>query len=188
MADVAVVGAGPVGLALAALLIRQGLTVVVLDRGRHGVVKPRATHLDDESVDRVFISNFFEHVPREVILSTLIEARRVLRPDGKLLVLQPNVRYCGRDYWMFFDHITEMREMIMAETTESREEALEKLLPFQRDDFAMGLAVGNNELLLTGRFGGKVDFDTGTGIKKLSARGQYDAFLTGMNNGGTPLF
>jgi 3-(3-hydroxy-phenyl)propionate hydroxylase len=50
VADVAVVGAGPVGLALAGLLIRQGLTVVLLDRGRHGVIKPRATHLDDEAV------------------------------------------------------------------------------------------------------------------------------------------
>ena len=58
------------------------------------------------SVDRVFISNFFEHVTREVILSTLVEVKRVLRPDGRLLVLQPNVRYCARDYWMFFDHIT----------------------------------------------------------------------------------
>jgi 3-(3-hydroxy-phenyl)propionate hydroxylase len=50
IADVAVVGAGPVGLALTTLLVRQGLQVVLLDRGHHGVVKPRATHLDDEAV------------------------------------------------------------------------------------------------------------------------------------------
>ncbi len=37
---------------------------------------------------------------------------------------------------MFFDHIAEMREMIMAETTQAREAALAKMLPFQRDDFA----------------------------------------------------
>jgi pyruvate,orthophosphate dikinase len=37
---------------------------------------------------------------------------------------------------MFFDHITEMREMIMADTAGRRDEALAKLLPFQRDDFA----------------------------------------------------
>ena len=38
---------------------------------------------------------------------------------------------------MFFDkgRITAMREMILADTTEAREKALEKLLPFQRDDF-----------------------------------------------------
>src|SRR3954447_26279541 len=33
----------------------------------------------DRSVDRVFISNFFEHIPREVIASTLVEVRRVLK-------------------------------------------------------------------------------------------------------------
>ncbi len=48
--DVAVVGAGPVGLALTSLLVRQGVRVALLDRGRFGVVKPRATHLDDETV------------------------------------------------------------------------------------------------------------------------------------------
>ncbi len=37
---------------------------------------------------------------------------------------------------MFFDHIAEMREMIMAEDTKSREAALAKMLPHQRNDFA----------------------------------------------------
>ncbi len=38
---------------------------------------------------------------------------------------------------MFFDkgRITSMREMILADTIEAREKALDKLLPFQRDDF-----------------------------------------------------
>ena len=36
---------------------------------------------------------------------------------------------------MFFDHIKEMREMILAHTPEDRKKALDKLLPFQRSDF-----------------------------------------------------
>ena len=40
-------------------------------------------------IDRVFICNFFEHVPHEAILATLVEARRVLSPAGQLLVFQP---------------------------------------------------------------------------------------------------
>jgi len=36
---------------------------------------------------------------------------------------------------MFFDHIKEMREMILAETPADRRKALAKLLPFQRSDF-----------------------------------------------------
>ena len=54
-------------------------------------------------------------MPREVILSTLIEVRRVLRADGRLLVLQPNVRYCSKNYWMFFDHITPVDDRTLAE-------------------------------------------------------------------------
>jgi pyruvate, orthophosphate dikinase len=37
---------------------------------------------------------------------------------------------------MFFDHVAEMREMIMAENTPDREAALAKMLPHQRADFA----------------------------------------------------
>jgi pyruvate,orthophosphate dikinase len=36
---------------------------------------------------------------------------------------------------MFFDHIREMREMILADSPEARKKALAKLLPFQREDF-----------------------------------------------------
>jgi pyruvate,orthophosphate dikinase len=36
---------------------------------------------------------------------------------------------------MFFDHIEPMREMILAQTPEDRRKALDKLLPFQRQDF-----------------------------------------------------
>ena len=37
---------------------------------------------------------------------------------------------------MFFEHLDEIREMIVAETPRNREKALAKLLPFQRNDFA----------------------------------------------------
>ena len=36
---------------------------------------------------------------------------------------------------MFFSHLDEIRQMILAETEESRQTAVNKLLPFQRDDF-----------------------------------------------------
>lgn len=78
----------------------------------------RSTELEmlgDASVDRVFVSNFFEHITREEIVATLEEVHRVLRPDGRLLVLQPNVRYCARDYWMFFDHVTPVDDRALAE-------------------------------------------------------------------------
>ena len=75
--------------------------------------------IEGQSVDVVFVSNFFEHITREAILATLVEVRRVLRPGGRLLVLQPNVRYCARDYWQFFDHITPVDDRALCEALEA---------------------------------------------------------------------
>jgi pyruvate,orthophosphate dikinase len=49
---------------------------------------------------------------------------------------------------MFFDHIEPMREMILAETPEARRQALDKLLPYQRQDFE-GLFKAMNGLPVT---------------------------------------
>lgn len=34
------------------------------------------------------------------------------------LVLQPNIRYCYKDYWMFFDHITPLDDRSLTEVLE----------------------------------------------------------------------
>ena len=77
-----------------------------------------STHMvsvKDDSVDVVFVSNFFEHISKDDILKTLAEMRRVLRPGGRLIILQPNIRYCARDYWMFFDHVTALDDRSLQE-------------------------------------------------------------------------
>ncbi|WP_214410271.1 bifunctional 3-(3-hydroxy-phenyl)propionate/3-hydroxycinnamic acid hydroxylase [Sphaerisporangium fuscum] len=48
--DVAIVGCGPVGLALARLLSMKGLRVAAIDPNRIVCHHPRATHLDDETM------------------------------------------------------------------------------------------------------------------------------------------
>jgi pyruvate,orthophosphate dikinase len=49
---------------------------------------------------------------------------------------------------MFFDHIEPMREMILADSPDARKKALDKLLPFQRQDFE-GLFRAMNGLPVT---------------------------------------
>ena len=86
------------------------------------------------TADVVFASNFFEHLSRPDILTTLSELRRVLRSSGRLLILQPNIRYCYRDYWMFFDHITPLDDSSMIEALEmsgfSPLSVIRRFLPF----------------------------------------------------------
>ncbi|MBA2355649.1 MAG: class I SAM-dependent methyltransferase [Acidobacteria bacterium] len=82
-------------------------------------VTSRIDGLESGLADVVFASNFLEHLSREDILATLREVRRVLKPSGRFLVLQPNIRYCKEDYWQFFDHITPLCERSLTEALET---------------------------------------------------------------------
>lgn len=73
------------------------------------------SNISDDSVDVVFISNFFEHIPKETILSVLMECARVMKKGATLLILQPNFRYAYRNYWDFFDHVTPLTDRSLAE-------------------------------------------------------------------------
>ena len=75
--------------------------------------------LADQGVDVAFASNFFEHLPtKRDLLQTLNEVQRVLRPGGRLLILQPNIRYVGDAYWDFFDHHLPLTERSLIEALE----------------------------------------------------------------------
>ena len=59
----------------------------------------------DSSVDLVFTSNFFEHLPaKDLLRSTLSEAHRALKPGRALVAMGPNVRLLPGAYWDFWDH------------------------------------------------------------------------------------
>lgn len=74
-----------------------------------------ATTLKPNSVDKVFISNFFEHITHEEIVKTVNELKRVLKKGGQVLILQPNIRFAYHNYWMFFDHITPIDDRALEE-------------------------------------------------------------------------
>lgn len=48
--DVAIIGLGPIGLALATLLAAKGIRVAAIDPNRLVCQHPRATHIDDETM------------------------------------------------------------------------------------------------------------------------------------------
>ena len=86
------------------------------------------------SFDTVFASNLFEHLERPKILATMRETLRILAPGGAFIILQPNIRFCARDYWMFFDHITPIDDRALTEALEitgfTVRRTIERFLPF----------------------------------------------------------
>lgn len=84
--------------------------------------------------DAVFVSSFFEHLTKENITKTLKEVHRVLKEGGRVLILQPNIRFCYREYWNFFDHITALDDRSLSEALETSGfkviECRSKFLPY----------------------------------------------------------
>lgn len=61
--------------------------------------------ISDATMDLVFCSNFFEHLPDKAAMGrSLDEIWRTLKPAGRLMILQPNIKYLVEAYWDFFDH------------------------------------------------------------------------------------
>ncbi len=64
----------------------------------------------------VFMSNFLEHLPdKQMVLDTFREAHRILATDGRIIVLQPNIRFLYDEYWDFFDHRTPLSDRSLVE-------------------------------------------------------------------------
>ena len=62
--------------------------------------------LASNSLGTVFASNFFEHFTSEDGARILLELRRVLKPGGRLIVVQPNFRLEPRRYFDDYTHKT----------------------------------------------------------------------------------
>ncbi len=86
-------------------------------------------------VDVVFSSNFLEHLPdKDAVLRVLAEARRVLRPGGRIVLIGPNVRFLPDLYWDYFDHHVPLSDRSLAEALEVAglevEQVVPRLLPY----------------------------------------------------------
>jgi ubiquinone/menaquinone biosynthesis C-methylase UbiE len=85
--------------------------------------------LKKNSVDVVFSSNFFEHISKDDIIKTISEIKRILKSNGRLLILQPNFRYCYKSYWSFFDHMSALDDKSMCEVLETNNFKIVKCMP-----------------------------------------------------------
>jgi SAM-dependent methyltransferase len=93
--------------------------------------------LADSHFDVVFASNLLEHLDRETLAGTLREIRRVLRPGGRVIVIQPNFRLCFRRYFDDYTHVQVFTDRSLADMLSSYGlepvEVVPRFLPFSVD-------------------------------------------------------
>ena len=72
--------------------------------------------LPEGTADVVFLGNVLEHLrDKAQVLDALREGRRLLRPGGRLMILQPNIRFLADVYWDFFDHHVPLSDRSLVE-------------------------------------------------------------------------
>lgn len=62
--------------------------------------------LADGSVDFAFASNVFEHISQADLSRIMIQLRAKLSERGRLCLIQPNYRYCYKEYFDDYTHVT----------------------------------------------------------------------------------
>ncbi len=86
-------------------------------------------------VDKVFISNFLEHLKNKDELESLLDqVIQVLKENGQLLIMGPNLRYLGGKYWDFYDHDLPLTHLSLCEVLMSKgfeiDFCFDKFLPY----------------------------------------------------------
>jgi SAM-dependent methyltransferase len=67
----------------------------------------------------IFMSNYLEHLDTsDAVIDQLRVAAGLLRPGGRVIVLQPNIRLVGPRYWDFIDHRVALTERSLLEAAE----------------------------------------------------------------------
>jgi SAM-dependent methyltransferase len=94
-----------------------------------------ASVMPNNYFDLAFFSNYLEHLSsNEAVLQQLRVAHSLLKPGGRVLILQPNIRLIGGSYWDFIDHQTALTEKSLDEAATMAgfrtKEVIARFLPY----------------------------------------------------------
>jgi SAM-dependent methyltransferase len=86
-------------------------------------------------LDVAFMSNYLEHLPSGDAVVTQFEViANLLKPGGRVIVLQPNIRLTGPAYWDFIDHKVALTDRSLVEAAElcgfETERLITRFLPY----------------------------------------------------------
>jgi len=91
--------------------------------------------IESNSLDLVFTSNFFEHLPnKESLDCTVGEIKKALKPEGRLIAMGPNISVLKGKYWDFWDHHVALSDQSLCELLQIHnftiEQSESKFLPY----------------------------------------------------------
>lgn len=116
------------------------------------IIRSSANEIDalpDGSLDIAFASNFFEHLHSKAeLFEVLAEIHRVLKRGGRLLVIQPNIKYAYREYWDFIDHHIALTENSLGEALTTTGFRIDRCIP-RFLPFSVGSSPSNSGRLLS---------------------------------------
>lgn len=92
-------------------------------------------NIPSESIDVIFSSNFLEHLEDKMRIERIIkEAYRVLRNNGRILLLGPNIKFVKGEYWDFWDHYIPLTDVSLTELLNINgfdvKESIPRFLPY----------------------------------------------------------
>ena len=80
-------------------------------------------------INKIFMSNFLEHLnSKEEIIDVLNKANKLLKRDGEILILQPNIDLVKEKFWNFIDHKMPLNESSLREALEISNFKVEKFI------------------------------------------------------------
>jgi len=82
--------------------------------------------------DIIFLSNLLEHLDsKEEVFKFLFNLKFLLKRNGKILLMQPDIKRVGMSYWDFFDHKVALTEKSLIEVFEALDyKIIFKISPF----------------------------------------------------------
>lgn len=81
-------------------------------------------------IDIVFAGCLMEHLSsKEEIFNMFLEVKRILKPGGLFLILNPNIRFSTSDYWDYFDHLVPISDRSAVEGLELAGFKIKKVIP-----------------------------------------------------------
>ncbi|MBU2575016.1 MAG: class I SAM-dependent methyltransferase [Elusimicrobia bacterium] len=85
--------------------------------------------LESGYFDVVFSSNLLEHLTYEELGGTFKEIKRILKKNGKVILIGPNYKYCYRDYYDDYTHKTPLSHVGVSDWLRSLNFEIERCSP-----------------------------------------------------------